>query len=133
MAVGVSTTLANNWLNAYRGGAAGTSITAPSALYVQLHTGNPGTAGTSLPSGNTTRPAITFGAASSGAFSLSNSPSWTSWPSGQNNEVITNISVWDASTSGNFLFSAQLSTSKTMTTGDTLTISTCSVTFTTAS
>ena len=133
MAVGVSTTLANSWLNAYRGGAAGTSITAPSALYVQLHTGNPGASGTSLASGNTTRPAITFAAASAGSYSLSNSPSWTSWPSAQNNEAITNISVWDAATAGNFLFSATLSTSKTMTTGDTLTVSTCSVTFTTAS
>jgi hypothetical protein len=132
MAVGVSTTLSNNWLNAYRGGAAGVSITAPSAIYVQLHTANPGTAGTTSVSTTTARQAITFGAAASGAYSLSNTPTWSSW-AGTNGEVVTHISVWDASTAGNFLFSAALSASKTMATGDTLQLTSCSVSFTTAS
>jgi hypothetical protein len=37
------------------------------------------------------------------------------------------VSVWDAATNGNFLFSGKLAVSKTLTTGDTLTLSTLSV------
>lgn len=132
MAVGTSTTLANSWLNVIRGGAAGTTYTAPSAIYVQLHTANPGTAGTTSVSSVTTRQAATFSASTTGVLSLSNTPSFTSW-AGTNGEVVTHISFWDASASGNFLWSAALSASKTMSTGDTLNISSASLTITTAS
>jgi hypothetical protein len=132
MAVGVSTTLANSWLNVIRGGAAGTTYTAPSAIYLQLHTANPGSSGSTSVSSVTTRQAATFGAASSGALTLSNTPSFTSW-AGTNGEVVTHISFWDASSAGNFLWSAALLASKTLSTGDTLNITTSSLTFTTAS
>ena len=49
-----------------------------------------------------------------------NTPSWAAW-GGTNAEVVTHISVWDnTTTAGNFLFSAALSSSKTVNTGDTL-------------
>jgi hypothetical protein len=132
MAVGVSTTLSNSWLNVIRGGAAGTTYTAPAAVYVQLHTANPGTAGTTSVSSVTTRQAATFSASTTGVLSLSNTPSFTSW-AGTNGEVVSHVSFWDASSTGNFLWSAALTASKTINTGDTLNISSASLTITTAS
>ena len=120
-----ATTLANKWLNMF----AGTAFTAPSATYVQLHTAGPGSAGTTSVSSTTTRMSVTWGSASAGSISEGNVPTWSSW-AGTNGEVVTDISVWDASTSGNFLFSAQLSSTVTMNTGDTLQLTTLTVSFT---
>lgn len=114
MAVGLATTgLANKWLNALRGTAFSVSGT-----YVALHTGDPGSAGTSAASaGSTTRSQITFLAASAGSISQTGTnPSWTN---GGTSETITHISVWDAATSGNFLFSAALTGSSSWVAGDT--------------
>jgi hypothetical protein len=132
MAVGTSTTLANSWLNVIRGGAAGTTYTAPSAIYVQLHTANPGSSGSTSVSSVTTRQAATFSASTTGVLSLSNTPSYTSW-AGTNGEVVSHVSFWDASSAGNFLWSAALTASKTLSTGDTLNLSSASLTITTAS
>lgn len=101
--------------------------TAPAANYVKLHTnvGDPGSAGTSNASANTTRVAVTFSAAASGACASSNTPSWASWASG--NETLAYISVWDAATAGTFLYSAALTTAKAITNGDTFTLSSLNV------
>ena len=120
-----ATTLANKWLNMFGGSA----FTAPTGTFVQLHTGAPGAAGTTAVSSTTTRPSVTWGAASAGSVSESNTPTWSSW-AGTNGEVVTDIAVFDASTAGNFLFSAQLSSSVTMNTGDTLQLTTLTVAFT---
>jgi hypothetical protein len=56
-------------------------------------------------------------------MSLTTSPSWTSW-AGTNGEVVTDVAVWSASTAGTFYTSVQLTASKTVNTGDTLTLST---------
>lgn len=120
MTVGLATTtLANNWLNMLRAAA----FTAPAATYVKLHTADPGAAGTSNPSAVTTRQAATFSAASGGAIALSNSPSFTMTAT----ETITHISVWDASTAGNLLWTAALTTSKSVVNTDTLTFTTLGV------
>lgn len=129
MAVGVSSTLANRWLDYSRGAGAPTAI---SGVFVQLHTANPGTAGTTAVSSVTTRPSITFGASSGGVITQSNTPSWASW-AGTNGEVVTHVSIWDASSAGNFLFSIALTASKTVNTGDTLNLTSSSITITTAS
>ncbi|WP_433568076.1 phage tail fiber protein (plasmid) [Nocardia sp. CA-151230] len=116
MATGINTTnLANKILDHLRGG---TAWTQPAGLYVKLHTGDPGSAGTANASAVTTRSQATFGAASSGAIALTGTnPSWSMTAT----ETITHISVWDASTAGNFLWSAALSASKSVVNGDTLT------------
>ena len=132
MAVGTSQSLNNGWLNAIRGGGNGTSYTAPSAVYIQLHTANPGSSGGTSVSSVTTRPAATFGDATTGSIALSNTPTWSNW-AGTNGEVVTHISVWDAASSGNFLWSAALTASKTVNTGDTLTLSSASLSITNAS
>lgn len=118
MTVGLSTVnLANAMLNGIRG----TSFS-NSATYIALHTGDPGSSGTSNQSAVTTRQQATFAAASTGAIALSATP--TAW-SMTSSETIAYISVWSASTGGNFLWSAQLSVSKTVANGDTLTLNTC--------
>src|SRR5664279_4447898 len=107
MTVGSSAVyLANKWLNMF----SNTAFAAPAATYVKLHTGDPGAAGTSSASTVVTRPAVTWAAASAGSIASNNTPAWASW-GGTNGEVVTHISVWDASTAGNFLFSAALSAS----------------------
>lgn len=104
-----------------------TASTAPAANYVKLHVvaGDPGADGTGNPSANTTRQSATFSAASAGAVALSNTPTWSSWASGS--ETIAHISVWDASTAGTILFSATLTASKAVANGDTLTLTSLSV------
>lgn len=116
MTVGLSAAnLANKWLDML----AGTAFTAPSTCAVKLHTGDPGSAGTTNASSVTTRPTVSWNAASAGSKSMSNTPSWTNW-AGTNGEVVSHISAWDATSAGNFLFSAALTASKTVNTGDTL-------------
>jgi hypothetical protein len=53
-----------------------------------------------------------------------------SWTNGGTSETITHISVWDASTAGNFLYSAALSASKAWVSTDTLTMNTLGVALT---
>lgn len=117
--------LADAWLNVIRGGGAGVTFTAPATVFVQLHTnaGDPGASGTANVSSTTTRSAITFGASAAvsttRAITSSNTPSWASW-AGTNGEVVSYISLWSASTAGTFYCSIQLTSPKTMGTGDTL-------------
>lgn len=124
MAVGLaSTNLAGGWLNTIRGGGAGTSFTAPAAIYAKLHTADPGAAGATAASAVTTRQAVTFGAAAAGAIALSNSPAFTMTTT----ETITHVSFWDNVSAGNFLWSAALTVSKAVVNTDTLTLSSVGV------
>lgn len=130
MTVGLSAVnTANAWLNCLRGTSAAT-FTGVTTLFVQLHTADPGSAGTTAVSSTTTRVAVNFGAASAGSQSaIATLPSWTSW-AGTNGEVVTHISVWGASSAGTFYYSAALAASKTVNTGDTLNLSSLSVSLT---
>jgi hypothetical protein len=111
MTRGVSTAAANGFLTGYGG-----TATSYATLYVKLHTGDPGSAGTSNASANTTRVAATWSAASSGSRSMSNTPTWSTWASGS--ETLTDISLWDASTSGTFVRSVQLTASVAVVNGN---------------
>lgn len=113
--------------NALRGGGNGTSFTAPAAIYAKLHTGDPGEAGTANAATETTRKAVTFGAASGGVISLSNTPSWTNVST---SETYSHVSLWDNSTGGNCLGSGALSSSVAVTAGDTFNLSALTYTFT---
>lgn len=117
------TNLINAWLNVLRG----TTFTGAAGQFVQLHTGDPGSAGTSNVSSVTTRPSLTWAAPSASAIANSNSPQWTNW-AGTNGEVVTDISIWSANAAGTFYLSIQLTASKTVNTGDTVTLSSASVT-----
>jgi hypothetical protein len=108
------------------------TITGTDAAYVQLHTGAPGSAGTANVSSVTTREAVTWGSASAGSIAASNQPEWTSW-AGTNAEMDTDISFWSLSSSGAFGLSMTLSSSVTMDTGDSLTLTSITITLPTAS
>lgn len=118
MTLGVSTVnVANAWLNVLRG----TTFTGVS-VFVKLHTADPGASGaTAAAVGSTTRPAITWSAASSGALAMTGTaPSWTN---GGTTETLSHISFWDAATVGNFLGSAALSSTQSWASGNTYTLS----------
>jgi hypothetical protein len=117
MAAGLSTTnLANKWLDMM----GGTAFTAPTTVYVKLHTSDPGASAATAASANTTRAAVTWSAAATGAKSMSGTLTWATWAAGT--ETISHISIWDASTAGNFLWSGALTAAKTVNNGDTLNI-----------
>jgi hypothetical protein len=95
MAEGLSTTLVSNWLNTLR--SAGAAFGPVAGTFVQLHTANPGAAGTTAVSaGSATRIAATFAASSSGS-ALALSGSVGPWTNGGTSETLTDISVWTAS------------------------------------
>lgn len=103
MATGLTAYTANKMLDHLRGG---TAWTQPSGLYIKLHTGDPGAAGTGNAAGNTTRQQGTFGTSSSGG-SISNTAQ-VQWTSVSTAETYSHASVWDASTSGNCLYTGTL-------------------------
>jgi hypothetical protein len=128
MALGFKTTVANSMLNA---ALTASAYTGPAALYVKLHVGAPGAAGTTSPAGNTTRKVITFGAASGG---VSTSTSDENWVSVSTSETYTHFTIWDDVSAGNFMGSGTL-TANPVTAGDTfdLAIGACTVTLLVAS
>src|SRR5690242_7266313 len=122
MTVGLSAAnTANAWLNVLRGNSAGTTFTAPAVQAAKLHTGDPGSAGTAnAAAGDTTRKALAFAAASAGSMSLASSPS--AWTNGGTSETISHISVWDATSAGNFQYSAALTASQAWASTNTFTL-----------
>jgi hypothetical protein len=79
-------------------GAWSSSVT---TLYAQMHTADPGTAGTSNVATETDRMAVTFGAASAGAVTSDADGTITNVSTG---EDYAYFSLWTASTSGTFLW-----------------------------
>lgn len=113
MTRGIAAATANGWVDGL------------GTLYAKLHTGDPGAAGTANASAETTRKAMTFGAASGGSATQTGTVSWASWTAGS--ETITDVSYWTAATAGTFEGSFQLTASKPMTNGDTLDLSGCTI------
>lgn len=107
MTTGVAAAVANAWIDGLTG-----------SVQAKLHTGDPGAAGTSNASAETTQKAITFGAASGGSATQTGTQTWTPWAAGS--ETITHVSYWIG---GVFKGSFQLTTPKPMTNGDTLVLS----------
>jgi|SRR4051812_616728 hypothetical protein len=122
MTVGISSAQADAILNLYRA----TNITAPATIYVKLHTADPGAAGATAASAVTTRNAVTFNAPSSNAITLNTLSTYAMTAT----ETITHISLWDASTSGNFLRSVALTAGVSVVNGSTLQITTLTVSVT---
>lgn len=120
MTAGLSTTRGAAILNIYRS-------TAYSAVspFVQLHTGDPGAAGTSNVSGNTTRNAPTFNAPSGNSMTLNTLSTWTM----NTSETITHISIWSASTAGTFQESWALSSGVPVVNGSTFSLTTLTLSY----
>lgn len=117
MAVGIASGEAQKILDAI-GNA--TNYTAPTAFWIQLHTADPGAAGTTAIAGNATRKQVSFGAASGAAMANDTAVSWTSGEV-DTSEDYTHWTAWTASTAGTFLFSGTV-TANAVTAGDTFTI-----------
>lgn len=112
-----SDAVANAWLDAL---ARGTAYDNDGGVWVKLHLGDPGSAGTANAAANTTRKQATFGAgAASRAIANTVAVEWTSVP---NTETYTHVSLWDSETAGNFLGRDDLSSSAPVTAGDTFRI-----------
>jgi hypothetical protein len=126
-----SATLTNALENVLNGTAiAANAYTTSGNVFVALHTGAPGTAGTSNASvGNATRQSVTFGTASGGVISIGGTPSWTN---GGTSETLTAVSIWSASSSGTYLGCAQLTSTQAWASGNVYTLSSLSYTIPTA-
>lgn len=84
--------------------------------YVSLHTGDPGETGASEASGGSyVRKIAAFEAPASGATQNAANIQFTGMPAA----TITHLGIWDAESSGNFLWGGILSAAKTTNSGDT--------------
>lgn len=116
MATGLASGVANSILDSLCNA---TSWTAPAGFYVQLHTGDPGAAGTSNVATETDRVSASMGAAASGAITNDADIDWTNVAA---TETITHISFWSASSAGTFLGSDALASSASLSAGGNFTI-----------
>jgi len=90
---------------------AGTAFTAPASFNAKLHTGDPGSAGTSnAAAGDTVRKVVTWGSAAAGSKAMSSMSG--SWTNGGTSETLTHLSFWDNVSAGVFLASCALSASQ---------------------
>ena len=119
MSVGINPDLASNWL-------AATTRNIPFVVpqnCIQLHVGDPGSAGTANPSAVTFRMAASFASPveTSGTMTVSTTgtpPSWNMTAP----ETISYISVWDALTGGSWLWIARLNLPQVVANGDLFTM-----------
>lgn len=95
------------------------------SVYIQLHTGDPGSAGTANVATNNTRKSVAFAAASAEQKASNADLTWASVPA---TETYAYVSLWDAATGGNFLWAGALTAAKSVNAGDTFTIPSGSLT-----
>lgn len=111
-----SDAVANSWLDAL---ARGTPYD-NDEVWVKLHLGDPGSAGTANPAVEATRKQATFGsAAASRAISNTAAVEWTNVST---TETYTWVSFWSASSGGTFLGRDDLSSPAPVEAGDTFRI-----------
>lgn len=113
MAEGVSSYMANAWLNA----AFNNTSFAVAQAYMQLHTAAPGASGTTAVATETSRKTVSMATATGGTITNDVQVQWTGIAGSQD---ATHYTLWDASTVGNFLGSGVI-TANAYTAGDTLT------------
>jgi hypothetical protein len=89
-------------------------------VWIQLHTDDPGEDCTADVATEDTRKQVSMAPADAGSCASDGDVSWTSVAA---DETYAYISIWDASTDGHPLWSGELTTPKTVNTGDTFTIS----------
>jgi hypothetical protein len=102
MALGMTAAEANGFLDAHLGGS---SFAGNANVWVQLHTADPGAAGTTAVATENTRQEATFAAASGGSKSTSADLEWLDVAA---TETYSHYSLWTASTAGTFLGSGTI-------------------------
>jgi hypothetical protein len=102
---------------------------APTAVYVALHTADPVDAGSGAEV-DVARQAIEFDAAhaTTGVTQNTNIETFTSMPAA----TVTHIGIWDHVSAGNLLFHTPVDASKTVGSGDTISIAAGAITITLA-
>lgn len=123
----------------------GQTFTAPTNLYVSLHSADPGETGANEISGNNYgRATVASSLANWAGTQSSGSTSASSGTGGQTSNngsitfatpsgswgTVTHFAIWDASTTGNCLLYGALTISKTINNGDTVSFSAASLTVT---
>jgi hypothetical protein len=84
----------------------GSSFTGFSPVYVKLHVGAPGAAGTSNPAGNTVRQSA--GGFATPAGGVTSNSAAVNWTAVSTSETYTHVTLWDASTGGTFIASGSI-------------------------
>lgn len=115
MAVGLAATWANALLDSLVNGAA---FTPDAAIWIKLHTGDPGASGTSNAATETTRKQLSGDTPSGGTVTTDTALTWTGV---SGSEDFTHYSAWTASTGGSFRWSGTVSANAVQI-GDTFTI-----------
>ena len=101
-----------------------TGVAAPA---VELHTADPGVAGTTgVSAGDTTRRLVTWNAPAAGAMTLLSQPAWTN---GGTSETLTDLAIWTA-VAGSFYQSGALTASQAWVSTNTFTMTTLTLNFT---
>jgi hypothetical protein len=120
MATGLSVTNANAFLDWLFNGTA--MPTAPAGTWIQLHTADPGAAGTTAVAGNATRKDLRAAMAAAASGGITNDVAVT-WTTGEVDtaEDYTHWSAWTASSAGTFLWSGTM-TANAVLVGDQFTI-----------
>lgn len=125
MVVGYASGHAASILNVLRN----TAYAAIATPFVQLHTADPGAAGTTAVSvGDATRKAIAWNAPSAGSMSVTAAVG--PWTNGGTSETLTHISIWTASSAGTFITSIALTASQAWVSTNTFTLNTCTLALT---
>lgn len=107
----------NEWLGCF---ANGQTYDLNTQVFVQLHTGDPGTAGTGNAAVETNRKQATFTTApATGAVANTVAVEWTNVSTG---ETLSWVSLWSASAAGTHLGNDEISAVATVATGDTFRI-----------
>jgi hypothetical protein len=116
---GLAPSLVSGWFNTLRTtGNGGAAYSAVAGTFVQLHTGDPGAAGTAnISAGSTARNSCVL-SSSTGGSSLSLATPPAAYTNGGTSETLTHLSVWTASSAGTLLFTVALTVSKAWASGD---------------
>ena len=108
------------------------AFTHPSTVFLSLHTTSPAddASGAEVSGGSYARQAVTFTAASGTGGSTSNSSAeeFTNMPA----VTVSHIGIWDSLSTGNLLYHGALSASKTVASGDTISVAAAALTVTLA-
>lgn len=103
----------------------GNTSFAVTTAYVKLHTGDPGEDGTANGATETSRKSVSWNAAASGSKSSSATLTWTNVAA---TETYSHWSMWDNTTGGNCLWTGALSSTASVTAGDTFEITSLTLT-----
>lgn len=106
-----------------------TLVTRPTVWWVSLHSGDPGDDGTLNLISGPTRRQVTWNAGSGNTKTSATAQQWTAMPA-VGGSGVTFVGIWNASTSGTYLATGQLTTGQPVTAGQTFNIAAGAITLT---